>query len=382
MPFDKPTFTYLRCHYRQSNDPNHPESAYLWARDPASGDYFRLQGVWRAGGILPWRSMFYSDATQASLREVCRQTLRDQAGGREPVMVSAANNALSYNHTIWSLASIDPSAGLERLIAFGDSLSDTQNMYAMSQWRLPQNQTWFLGRFSNDRVWVERLAERLSLPHYNWAIGGAAGDRKVVLPGLRQQVASWQEYARADPAYRPERSLFTLWIGGNDLINYGRTPEQVIGDLDSALSQLIAQGARHLLVLNLPDLAQTPLARAGNQSQQLGRQVDTFNRLLAALLETLRQRHGSSLQLHLFDAHALFDDVIARPQQYQVENVRDNCLAIQPDSKLPYFGHYTPSPACRNADRYLFWDPLHPTAHTHQVLADRVAALLQAATRS
>ncbi|TDR79805.1 SGNH/GDSL hydrolase family protein [Paludibacterium purpuratum] len=376
---DTPTFTYLRCYYRQSLDPNQPDTSYVWGRDQVSGDYYRLQGVWRSGGALPWQSMFYSEVAQPTLQRICRQTLALDAGGREPVLVAAANNALSYNHAIWSLASLTPGTGIERMVAFGDSLSDTQNMYAISQWKAPQNPTWFLGRFSNGPVWVERLATLLDLPLYNWAIGGAAGDRVLVLPGVRQQVASWREYARADPGYRPERTLFTLWIGGNDLINYDRTPEKVIEDVHATLTQLLDQGARHLVVLNLPDLARTPLVQTRGNGAKLTAQVDTFNALLAALLGQLSKTYGAGVSLQLFDMHTLFDDIIAHPSRYQVDNVSDSCLdtSADPDTSLRYMQRHSPQPACVNADRYLFWDPLHPSARTHAQLAEYVAAFLR-----
>ena len=380
QPYDKPTYTYLRCYYRVSNDPNIAATDYVWARDPAANDYYRLHGVWRNGGLLPWQSMFYSAATQQALRDICRQTLASTAAGREPAMVAAANNALSYNHAVWTLADTAPGDGVERLIAFGDSLSDIQNMYAISQWKAPQNPTWFLGRFSNGPVWVERLASALDLPLYDWAIGGAAGHREIILPGLRQQIASWLTYTRDDPAYRPERTLFTLWVGGNDLISYHRTPARVVDDMQASLQQLIAHGARRLLVLNLPDLGRAPIAQARGLSAKLTAQTDMYNGLLATMVSTLQQTYGAAVSLQLFDTHALFNDIIAHPANYQIDNISDNCLAIKPASKLPwpYLLRHASSPACANADRYLFWDPLHPTARTHAILAEHVIALLRA----
>ncbi|UGA39933.1 SGNH/GDSL hydrolase family protein [Chromobacterium haemolyticum] len=177
---------------------------------------------------------------------------------------------MSYNHTIWSQDSASQPARVNKLIVFGDSLSDTQNMYGASQWRLPNAKSWFIGRFSNDRVWVEYLAEQLKLPIYNWAIGGSAGDQHLVVPGLLQQVESWSQYMQKAANYRPENTLFTMLIGGNDLLNYGRTVDQVIADQGKALERIITAGARHIVVLNLPNLAGP---HSGGPGQRQGRRA-------------------------------------------------------------------------------------------------------------
>ena len=72
------------------------------------------------------------------------------------------------------------------------------------------------GRFSNGPVWAEYLANTLRLPFYNWAIGGAATDQYLVVPGLVQQIDSWREYMDRAPDYRPANTLFAVFAGGND----------------------------------------------------------------------------------------------------------------------------------------------------------------------
>ncbi|PTU67335.1 thermolabile hemolysin [Chromobacterium sp. Panama] len=373
------TYTYLRCYYRLDMSPGKPQTNYHWALDPSSGDYYRVNGYWWSGSIIALKNMFYSDVAQDTLAAVCQKTLAAKGLNRPVALYAAANNQMSYNHTIWSQDNASQPAGVNKLIVFGDSLSDTQNMYGASQWRLPNAKSWFIGRFSNDRVWVEYLAEQLKLPIYNWAIGGSAGDQHLVVPGLLQQVESWSQYMQKAANYRPENTLFTMLIGGNDLLNYGRTVDQVISDQGKALERIIAAGARHIVVLNLPNLARTPAAQASGKAAALAPQVRDYNAKLALLITQLQQKYGSTLKLNLFDSNTLFDDLLDHPAKYQVSNATQSCLDIAGNASLPYIWEQKPRAECGNPDAFVFWDVLHPTTHTHKLLGGYVANFVKAA---
>ncbi|WP_083338621.1 SGNH/GDSL hydrolase family protein [Chromobacterium sphagni] len=367
------TYTYLRCYYRQSPAANQPQTSYVWATDSGSGDYYRVNGYWWSGSFVALKNMFYSDVSQDALRAACQQTLAKQGVNRPLALFAAANNAMSYNHTIWTLDGASQGNGINRLIVFGDSLSDTQNMYGATQWKLPTAKSWYLGRFSNGPVWVEYLAQQLRLPLYNWAIGGSAADQHLVVPGLLQQVESWRQYMQKASGYRPENTLFTMLIGGNDLLNYGRSVEQVIADQGKALEQVIANGGRNIVVLNLPDLSRTPSGGAGGKTAQLAQQVKAYNAKLALLVSSLQQKHGASLKLKLFDAYSMFNDLLGNPAKYQVGNATLPCLNVAANASLPYISVQTPRAECANADAFVFWDNLHPTSHTHLLLGQFVA---------
>ncbi|WP_253272422.1 SGNH/GDSL hydrolase family protein, partial [Chromobacterium subtsugae] len=322
------TYTYLRCYYRKSPAANQPQTDYVWATDPSSGDYYRVNGYWWSGSFVALKNMFYSDTSQDTLRSVCQQTLAKQGVNRPLALFAAANNVMSYNHTIWTLDSASQGNAINRMVVFGDSLSDTQNMYGASQWRLPVASSWYVGRFSNGRVWVEHLADQLKLPFYNWAIGGSAADSHLVVPGLLQQVDSWAQYMQKAPGYRPENTLFTMLIGGNDLLNYGRAVDQVIADQGKALDKIIAAGGRNIVVLTLPDLSRTPSGSAGGKAAQLAQQVKDYNAKLATLVANLKQKHGAALKLSLFDAYGMFNDLLTNPAKYQVSNTTQPCLNV------------------------------------------------------
>ncbi|WP_175890762.1 SGNH/GDSL hydrolase family protein [Burkholderia cepacia] len=372
------TYTYLRCWYRIDADPLKPAATYEWARDPAGGDWYRVSGYWWADGITQWKNMFYSTTTQDTLADVCRKTLAAKGIRSDLVQAVAANNALSFNYTVWTVDAAHQDARVNKLIVFGDSLSDTQNMFNASQWKLPNATSWQAGRFSNGPVWAEYLANALRLPFYNWAIGGAATDQYLVVPGLVQQIDSWREYMDRAPDYRPANTLFAVFAGGNDLVNYGRSPEQAANAVRDSLERLAAAGATRIMLVTLPDVSRAPVFATRTDTASVAAQVKDYNRRLADAAAALRARYGATLRLEVFDAYALFDDLLSHPAQYGFDDAKRACLDIPKPSSLTYLSAQTPRADCRDPARFVFWDTLHPTTRTHAWLAERIAPFARA----
>lgn len=192
------------------------------------------------------KNMFYTTVQPETLLERCEETLGVNHDFAD-ITYFAADHRFSYNHTIWSNDPEVQSNRISKVIAFGDSLSDTGNIFNASQWRFPNPDSWFLGHFSNGFVWTEYLAQGLNVPLYNWAVGGAAGrNQYVALTGVYEQVSSYLSYMRLAKNYQPENSLFTLEFGLNDFMNYNRSLADVKADYSSALIRLIDAGAKIL----------------------------------------------------------------------------------------------------------------------------------------
>lgn len=371
-------YTYLRCYYRTNSNPTVLTTDYVWGLDSFGGDYYRISGYWRADGALEWINMFYSDVTQDTLQRVCRSTLDLNHIYRPVEMVAAADNALSFNYTVWATDDVIQN-GINKIVAFGDSLSDTQNAYNASLWKLPNSNSWYLGRFSNGKTWVEYLADNLRLPLYNWAIGGAGvTTQNLVIPGAIQQVQSFTRYMRLAQNYQPQNTLFTLLIGGNDLIKYNSSVDQIISGETQALQHLIQAGARNILLLTLPDLSKAPIFKIKTNGPTVAAQVIDFNAKLHKLVGSLRAQYGASLHIQLFDTFALFNDFLDNPAQYGIGNTTDSCLNIDTISNSTYLTTQTARPQCREPDTFVFWDMLHPSTHTHRVMADAITAYVKA----
>jgi thermolabile hemolysin len=371
------TYTYLRCWYRKSESALEPDSSYEWARNPDNDDWYRVYGYWWADGLLKWENMFYSTATQKTLDDVCRKTL-DSLDIRGPMIQAlAANNQFSFNYTVWTLDAVEQGAHVNKLIVFGDSLSDTQNIFNASLWKLPNRTSWSAGRFSNGQVWPEYLSHTLDLPMYDWAIGGSATDQYLILPGLLQQVESWQAYMERAPNYRAENTLFAVLAGANDLVNYGHTPEDAANAAYESLNRLASAGARKILLINLPNVSLAPIFATRSDAETVAAQVVDYNQRLDEAARSLRSQYGPSLQLEVFDAYGLFDALFSHPSQYGFDETKQSCLDIPNPSFLSYIQTHEPRPECAASGHQIFWDTLHPTAHTHEWLAEQLASFIR-----
>ena len=256
---------------------------------------------------------------------------------------------------------------------FGDSLSDTGNAFNRTG-RPPQ--PYANGRFANGPIWIDRLSAEFkltltpitaissgnTLPSINFAFGGAttgAGGNSNQLSGVQQQVDLFA--SRLGRQQADADALYFVWAGANDYLG-GRTldADEPIANLTAAITTLIEQGARHLVVANLPSLGQLPATRNRENAAVLNRLTHQHNQQLAAAIAALNQRQG--VEVLLLDVNALFDRAVAG--EFGFTNVTEPCLN-------PQTGR-----VCPNPDRYLFWDGIHPTAAAHQRISAAALSLL------
>ncbi|MGC1408396.1 MAG: SGNH/GDSL hydrolase family protein [Acetobacteraceae bacterium] len=294
------------------------------------------------------------------------------------------------------------------IYAFGDSLSDAGNLSIVSTasgsaepvsppYYKEQYGTITGNVFSNGPTWVQDLSISLGLgilaPSLaggtDFAYGGAdtgptpqnANDPEVQKISLPSQIVQFQTAVLSPSA----NALYTLSIGSNDLLNIlgdiGLTAQQQAIDVSGAVAneisfvkQLVAEGARNLLVLDVPDLGKAPSitqglvngsdapsAALGQEASHLAREYNSdLRRQLATIASTGR------LDVHMVDAYQLVDDAVADPEAYGLTNV----------TSPVWSGNYTSSSsgvlATTSAmvqDQYLFWDHLHPTETGHLAIA-------------
>lgn len=120
-------------------------------------------------------------------------------------------------------------ADFTRIVAFGDSLTDTGNVLNLLG-NLAVGPPYFQGCCSNGSLYVERLAERLAI---------------------------------ASPTINPQQ-LFVPYGGANDFLGSQNNPSVPVTNLSSYISALSTRGSASFLVPNLPPLGptQTEFVRA------------------------------------------------------------------------------------------------------------------------
>ncbi|WP_048610591.1 SGNH/GDSL hydrolase family protein [Vibrio coralliirubri] len=366
------TYSYVRCWYRTDASHDSPATDWKWAKKE-NGDYYTINGYWWSS--VSFKNMFYSDAPQSEIKQRCEQTLDIQHDAAD-ITYFAADNRFSYNHSIWTNDNAFQASSINRIVTFGDSLSDTGNLFNGSQWVFPNSDSWFLGHFSNGLVWTEYLAKAKDVPLYNWAVGGAAGTNQyVALTGVYDQVTSYLTYMKVAKNYRPENSLFTLEFGLNDFMNYNREVADVKADFSSALIRLTESGANNILLFTLPDATKAPQFKYSTEQEiiKVRGKILEFNQYIKAQAEYYQ---GMGKNVVLFDASALFTSITDNPQQHGFRNASDACIDINRSSAADYLISHSLTNDCATygSDSYVFWGVTHPTTATHKYIADHILA--------
>lgn len=258
------------------------------------------------------------------------------------------------------------------IIVFGDSLSDNGNLRLESG--VVPFDPYSLGRFSNGAVWVQYLAQYLDLPLFpsyvggsNYATGGSQtglafsdldpGQPIPLGPNIRQQVQLY-------PGTPNGTELFVVWGGGNDFFSVlagvtQLTPQQMADDLFLAISVLYDRGGRSFVVCNLPDIGKTPAYRGGEQQALATQLTLEFNAALWARLDQLQNL--TNITIYRLDVFNLFEQLIANPPP----GITNTTEPAWTGTFLGYLGSGTLVP---DPDVHVFWDSVHPTRISHQVL--------------
>lgn len=278
---------------------------------------------------------------------------------------------------------------LHNIVVFGDSLSDNGNLYEFMKHQLPPSPPYFEGRFSNGPVWIEHLIASYFPTDPNehlldYAFGGAGvseEDGDDVLFTLKREVDSYllahNDQASAD-------SLYIVWIGANNYLGMPTEIEQTLQDVNEginhALERLAQKGAKHILLLNLPDLGRTPAGLEFGSVETLSYFANQHNQNLNRDIEHFKQKYPDINWL-LFDLNKSFDDVLENPESYGFNNITGTCVNSMVDdftkkSVLKMVARVKPSKGSDACDGYLFFDLVHPSALAHKILAEKARLML------
>jgi len=135
-------------------------------------------------------------------------------------------------------------------------------------------------------------------------------------------------------------------------------------------TQVLGKGAKFVLVVNLPDVSETPFALALDAPTRglVNTMVTTFNGQLQSGL--------AGTPVVLVDAYAQGRDQFANPAQYSLANITTPaCSTTSPANPLAgsSVGCTAASTIAGDTSRFLFADTVHPTPYGYQLLAQFVA---------
>ncbi|KAJ1289391.1 hypothetical protein BS78_02G160700 [Paspalum vaginatum] len=275
------------------------------------------------------------------------------------------------------------------------------------------------GRFSNGRLVTDFVSEAFGLPPsvpayldpgytidqlamgVSFASGGTGLDDLTpriasVIP-LRQQLEYLKEYqerlrvamgsAAADEIIA--EALYIFSIGTNDFIlNYLALPLRpaqytaaeyvayLVGLAEAAVRDVYDLGARKIEFTGLAPFGCIPSARTLNRDAP-GECDEEHNRLALMFNEQLREAVRrlnvdlAGAQVVYAETYSVLSAIVANPSDYGFENVAQGCCGTGLIESSVLCALDEPL-TCPDADKYAFFDSVHPSERTYRIVADHL----------
>ncbi|OGV27303.1 MAG: lysophospholipase [Legionellales bacterium RIFCSPHIGHO2_12_FULL_37_14] len=303
-----------------------------------------------------------------------------------------------FGFCLFILSLITSAASINKIVVFGDSLSDNGNLYEYMNHQLPQSPPYYNGRFTDGPVWAERLARSYFAENYiphllDYAFGGAGvlsdeNDDPAFFT-LKREVDT---YLLAHNDTVDPNALYCVWIGGNNYLGLPQdidsSVNEVIEGIQKDLERLAQKGAKHILIMGLPNLGKVPLAKELDAQAQFAVFSTKHNERLHNMYLNLRNVYPS-IRWYYYDTNLTFENIFKNPQKYGFENITDTCYeADSQDMSSPHAvlnlaasvnaKSYASSP--HDCNGYVFFDLIHPTQHIHQIAAKEIKKLLESSS--
>ncbi|VVB18305.1 unnamed protein product [Arabis nemorensis] len=328
----------------------------------------------------------------------------------------------------------DNKGGLGASFIFGDSLVDAGNnnyLPTLSRANMKPNGIDFkasggnpTGRFTNGRTIGDIVGEELGSANYaipflspnatgkallagvNYASGGGGimnGTGRIFVNRLgmdiqvdffnttRKQFDGLLGKEKAKE-YISKKSIFSITIGANDFLNnylfpllsvgtrFTQTPDDFIGDmlehLRDQLTRLYKLDARKFVIGNVGPIGCIPYQKTINQLNEdecvdlANKLANQYNFRLKNLLEELNKKLPGAMFVHA-NVYDLVMELITNYKKYGFKSATKACCG----NGGQYAGIIPCGPTsslCEERDKYVFWDPYHPSEAANVIIAKQL----------
>lgn len=285
---------------------------------------------------------------------------------------------------------------------FGDSLSDRGNLAEYLGGNLP-SPPFYHDSFTNGDVAVQVMARALGLSadpslfvtgfadrnHLglttgtNYAVAGATAGTLAGVAGanLPNQIAAYLAHAGqlADP-----NALYTVFIGGNDVRTAAHQGDAAFVTTGAAteiagVGQLVAAGARNILVVNVPDIGVIPEFQLLYPAQVASASSYTvqYNATLASGITTLSNANPT-VSIRQFDLYDYRPDLAALGITDTVDPCYTNTSVTAPSAATSSAcGPIDPATGqATNIGHLQYWDYIHPTGVVQSAIGNTLASFV------
>lgn len=265
------------------------------------------------------------------------------------------------------------SINFQRLFFFGDSITD--------EGRFPEpfrpDPPYEDGRFTNGLVYAQVLTRELGVTSNNYAWGGAqavASEPEQFLIGLNAQVT---EFEISYLFGAPSGSAAVIFIGGDDYHDADPNDPTIVGrvlaSIDNAAARLTRRGVDELVLFNLPLSLQTPRGIALPDAERAAEDamIVAHN---AGLRQLAAAYKGAGMPTTIVDVDRLTREVRGEKETFGLK-VFDIPLYTLDENDRPVPTGITNQ---ANPGEVAYFDPVHPSAAGHGILAAFAEATLRA----
>ncbi len=281
---------------------------------------------------------------------------------------NARVNRLAFVLMLFGLGLLSTRAAYTSFHVFGDSLSTAKV-------NSPVGPDYYGDRWSNGRVWVEVLAQRLGLP-FNLAANTNSfwGNTSSDLIG---------EVSRFAPPANASNALVVIWVNNADLYFPATAPTPTLTNFDAvislaqtnhyrAITNLYAKGIRTLVMPNAVDISTIPGFNTYTNFTNLFHLASTnYNAKFYGTIDRAKT-NCPGLKIYVPDFYALLTDLLAQPNIYGVTNAKKNGLSIDAIADPALSNKSLTGPGTN----YIFWDYADPSAKVHNWMASLAQQLI------
>ncbi len=281
------------------------------------------------------------------------------------------------------------SSAYAELVVFGDSLSDSGNVFELTtgspdHLQDPPSPPYFDGRATNGPNWIDYFADQLGIPRPTAYLQSASGTNYAFAGAATGGGASTRFPSPTSPQNTPltvdnvgtqiesfltnnqsfqQNQLVTLWAGAGDLKGITGPTDiiTIVDNLESHIRTLNNNGATTVVIPNQLDSGLAPFFDFPNTPNPvaISGAVQLFNNLLHNRLTSLSEDPLLDIKIINIDMFSLIQQQLNNNEFINVEN-----------SWLIDFSKGTAE--SNNPNDYLFFDEIHPTSRAHNLIANKI----------
>ena len=223
-----------------------------------------------------------------------------------------------------------------------------------------------------------------------------------------QYFSEHQRYPELNQKIMSDKTLVVFFNGGNDFLNQWAEPSDVAQEHVNDVWNLLAAGARKVVVVTLPDISKTPRFKGTKDERKMAQLIRDYNTHLTTRLNDLRWRFGGDNHFQVITIHGdrMFEELLAEerwdvdeplldvqipgmdvkePLEEEAENtgnfVNTQLLANKAfDDNWKLTGRTKGSVVNRNVSTgkiAFFADSVHPSAEAHYAIAAKACETVQ-----